>query len=103
MRIAALVAVSLLVAGCSHTVGGSEQTTTTGPSPTTTGPSGNKPPAPSAAPAAGAAISDVIPWIEAGHPADPGRYHRATRDGATTSLGSDSALPATGGPGGPVC
>ena len=106
MRIAALVALSLLVAGCSHTVGGSQQTTTTtqppGPSPTTTGPSGSKPPAPSAAPAAGAAISDVIAWIEAGHPADPGRYHSATRDGATTSLGSDIALTATGGAGGPV-
>lgn len=102
MRIAALVAVSLLVAGCSHTVGGSEQTTTTGPSPTTTGPSGSKPPAPSAAPAAGAAISDVIAWIEAGHPADPGRYHSATSDGATTSLGNDIALTATGGAGSPV-
>jgi hypothetical protein len=95
MRIAALVAVSLLVAGCSHTVGGSGQTTTSqapGPSPTTTGPSGSKPPAPSAAPAAGAAISDVIAWIEAGHPADPGRYHSASRGGAATSLGSDLAL-----------
>jgi hypothetical protein len=91
MRIAALVAVSLLVAGCSHTVGGSEQTSTTqtpGTSPTTPGPSGSKPPAP----AAGAVISDVIAWIETGHPADPGRYHSATRDGATTSLGSDIAL-----------
>jgi hypothetical protein len=95
MRIAALVAVSLLVAGCSHTVGGSEQTSTTqtpGTSPTTPGPSASKPPAPAAAPAAGAVISDVIAWIEAGHPADPGRYHSATRDGATTSLGSDVAL-----------
>jgi hypothetical protein len=97
MRIAALIAVSLLVAGCSHTVGGhSEQTQTTqtpGASPATpTGPSGSAPPGPSTAPAAGAAISDVIGWIEAGHPADPGRYHSATRDGATTSLGSDIAL-----------
>ena len=98
MRIAALVAVSLLVAGCSHSVGGNSQETPTtqtspGTSPTTTtGASGSKPPAPSAAPAAGAATSDVIAWIEAGHPADPGRYHSATRDGATTSLGSDIAL-----------
>jgi hypothetical protein len=94
MRIAALIAVSLLVAACSHTVGGSEQTPTTqtaGTSPTP-GPSGSKAPTPSTAPAAGAAISDVIAWIEAGHPADPGRYHSATRDGSTTSLGSDIAL-----------
>ena len=89
MRIAVLVAASLLVAGCSHTVGGhSEQTQTT---------LGSKPPAASAAPAAGAAIPDVIAWIEAAHPADPGRYHTATRDGASTQLGSDIALTATGG------
>jgi hypothetical protein len=96
MRIAALVAVPLLVAGCSHTVGGNSgqpQTTqtSTGASQTSTGtPSGN--PAPSTAPAAGAAISDVIAWMEAGHPADPGRYHSATREGTTTALGSDIAL-----------
>jgi hypothetical protein len=89
MRIAVLVAASLVVAGCSHTVGGhSEQTQTT---------LGSKPPAASAAPVAGAAISDVIAWIEAAHPADPGRYHTATRDGASTQLGSDIALTATGG------
>ena len=89
MRIAVLVAASLLVAGCSHTVGGhSEQTQTT---------LGSKPPAASAAPAAGAAISDVIAWIEAAHPADPGRYHTATRDGASTQLGSDIALTANAG------
>ncbi len=42
----------------------------------------------------GAAISDVIAWIEAGHPADPGHYHTATRDGATTPLGDDIAFTA---------
>src|ERR1700747_3101403 len=105
MRIAALVAVSLLVAGCSHAVGGSGQQApprAPGPSPTTPGPPESKPPAPSAPPNAGAAISDVIAWIEAGHPADPGRFHTATRDGATTSLGDDIAWRATAGPGGPV-
>jgi len=87
MRIAALVAVSLLAAGCSHSVGGnSQQTPTTQTSP------GSKPPSTTAAPAAGAAIADVIAWIEAGHPADPGRYHTATRDVAATSLSSDIAL-----------
>ncbi|MCW2659795.1 MAG: hypothetical protein JWP83_947 [Mycobacterium sp.] len=98
MRIAALIAVTLLVAGCSHIGGNSGQTSTTaqtsaGTSATTTSaPSGSKQPAPSTAPAAGAAISDVIAWIEAGHPADPGRYHSATREGATTPLGNDIAL-----------
>lgn len=104
MRIAALVAFTLLVAGCSHSGGGNsgQPPTTTQPSggasaTTTAGPSGSKPPAPSVAPAAGAAVSDVIAWIEAGHPADPARYHSATRDGATTPLGGDIAMTATAG------
>jgi hypothetical protein len=98
MRIAALVAVPLVVVGCSHPGGNSGQPQTTtqtsaGTSATTSaGPSGSKPSAPSSAPGAGAVISDVIAWIEAGHPADPGRYHSATRDGAATSLGNDIAL-----------
>jgi hypothetical protein len=98
MRIAALVAVPLLVAGCSHLGGNSGQPQTTtqtsaGTSATTSaGPSGSKPPAASTAPGAGAAISDVIAWIEAAHPADPGRYHSATREGATTPLGNDIAV-----------
>src|SRR5258707_15443669 len=98
MRIAALVAVTLLIAGCSHTVNrGSAQTPNTtqvsGASPTTTvAPSGTTP---SAAPGAGAQISAVIAWIEAGHAAtDPGRYRNATRDGATTQLGDDIAFTA---------
>jgi hypothetical protein len=106
MRIAALVAVPLLVAGCSHTGAGnsgqSQTTQTSTGASATTGQSSAKPPAPSAAPAAGAAISDVIAWIEAGHPADPGRYHSATREGATTPLGNDIALTATAGSGGTV-
>lgn len=104
MRIAALVAVPLLVAGCSHTFGGNSgqpQTTaqtSAGSSPATpTGSLGSKPSQSSAAPVAGAAISDVIAWIEAGHPADPRRYHNATRDGATTDLGNDIALTAQAG------
>jgi hypothetical protein len=102
MRIAALVAVSLLVAGCSHAGGGqSGQPASSQPpanaSPTTTGPSTGKSPVPSAAPGASAPISDVIAWIEAGHPADPGRYHAATRDGDTTQLGNDIAMTANAG------
>jgi hypothetical protein len=100
MRIAALVTVSLLVAACSHTVGGHSeqtQTTTQTSSTTTTAPSASKPLAPSTAPAAGAAISDVVAWIEAGHPADPARYHNVTRDRATTPLGDDIAFTAQTG------
>jgi hypothetical protein len=103
MRIAALVAVPLLVAGCSHIGGNSGQPQTTtqtsaGTSATTSaGPSGSKPTAPSTAPGAGAAISDVIAWIEAGHPADPGRYHSATRDGTPTPLGNDIAISSQAG------
>jgi hypothetical protein len=90
MRIAALVTGLVLVAGCSHAVSGqSGQPPTSSP----TSPSANsKPAAPSTPPAAGAVISDVISWIEAGHPADPARYHAVTRDGVTTQLGSDIAF-----------
>ncbi len=96
MRIAALLAASLLVAGCSHTVGGQAQHTRTSAGASATAPAG-KPPAPSAAPTAGAPISDVIAWIEAAHPADPGNFHNAVRDGATTALGDDIAFTAAGG------
>ena len=104
MRIAVLVAVPFLVGGlvaaCSTAGSGHSgqtqtvQTTTPASATTTTGPSGSKPPAASTAPGAGAAISEVIAWIEAGHPADPFRYHTATRDGASTSLGNDIAFTA---------
>jgi hypothetical protein len=84
MRIAALLAASLLVAACSHTVAGQSA------QPQST--QASKPAPVSTAPAAGAGISDVIAWIEAGHPADPARYHTASRDGATTQLGNDVAF-----------
>lgn len=91
-----MIAASVLVAGCSHTTGNHSE-----PTPSTTqtsvGPSGSKTPGASAAPAAGAAVSDVIAWIEAARPADPGRYHTAIRDGVATPLGSDIALAAVGG------
>ena len=103
MRIAALIALSLLVVGCSHpgdSHSGQTQTTGASPGPSSTTaatPTASKPPAPSSAPAAGAPISDVIAWIEAGHPADPGRYHTATRDGVTTPLGNDIAFTVAAG------
>jgi hypothetical protein len=87
MRIAALVTV-LLVAGCAHQQQGqsgqSQSAQTSAPSSTAPGPSG--------VPVAGAAIPDVVGWIEAGHPADPARYHAVTREGVTTQLGSDIAF-----------
>jgi hypothetical protein len=91
MRIAALVTVLLLVTGCSHQVSGQSGPTQSS-SPASPAPTSGKPAAPSTPPAAGAAISDVISWIEAGHPADPARYHAVTRDGVTTQLGSDIAF-----------
>ncbi|MCV7099302.1 hypothetical protein [Mycobacterium palustre] len=105
MRIAALVTVSLLAAGftagCSqHRGGQSGQPPTSPPSSTAssaTAPPSSKPSAPAAAPRAGAPISDVIAWVEAGHPADQANYHVATRDGATTQLGGDIALSANAG------
>ncbi|MCV7413006.1 hypothetical protein AWC05_11840 [Mycobacterium florentinum] len=110
MRMAALVTLSVLVAGCSHSGGGQSArsqtpntTAVSGFSPTTTVSPGSKPPGPSAPPAAGAPISDVIAWIEAGHPADPARYHAVTRDGVTTQLGNDVAFTvAASPPGRPV-
>jgi hypothetical protein len=105
---AVLVTVSVLVAGCSHSGGGqsaptSSTTAVSGVSPTPTVSPGSEQPGPSAAPAPGAPISAVVAWIEAGHPADPARYHAVTRDGVTTQLGNDVAFTvATSPPGRPV-
>ena len=96
MRIAALVAVSLLLGGCSHTViGRSKQTQTT--STTSSTASTSKPSTRATAPAPGAAISDVVSFIETGHAVDSGRFHDATRDGVTTPLGDDIAFTAMAG------
>ncbi len=95
MRVAGLIAVSLLVAGCSQSTGGEAERITPIPpntnrsSATTTPPTSAKPIEP---PAPGAPIGDVIKWIEAGQPADSAEYHVATRDGATTDLGEDVAF-----------
>jgi hypothetical protein len=101
MRIAAvLVAVSLLVGGCAHTMTGqSQQTSASSPSKTTPTavPSVAKSSAPSSAPRPGAPISDVIAWIEAAAPADAARYHSVTRGGASTELGDDIAFTAPTG------
>lgn len=98
MRMAVLIAVSVLLAGCSQSVGGNAEriepitpspgaTSTTSPtSPTTT----SKPPA--QPPAAGAPISAVVAFVEAGDEADPADYHVATREDVTTDLGEDVAF-----------
>jgi hypothetical protein len=93
MRLTGLIAVLLLIAGCSRaTVGepepspsGSSTTATSAPSSSRSS-SAAKPSAPSAPPPPGAAIADVIAWIEAGRPADAAGYHSATRDGVSTDL-----------------
>jgi len=98
MRIAGLIAASVLVVGCSQSVGGDAERSTpsltvppsaTRTAPSTTSPTSTKPARP---PEPGAPISDVTAWVEAGAPADPSRYHSATRDGATTDLGEDVAF-----------
>lgn len=97
---AVLVTVSLLIAGCSHTSGdlaGQSQTSTARTSTISKAPSVSNPPSAATAPVAGAPISAVIAWIEAGHPADSAGFHSATRDGATTQLGNDIAFAAASG------
>jgi hypothetical protein len=98
MRIAGLIAASVLVAGCSHSVGGDGERTspssivppsTTRAAPSTTSPTSTAPARP---PGEGAPIADVIAWVEAGAPADPRSYHSATRGGETTELGEDVAF-----------
>ncbi|MCV7031090.1 hypothetical protein [Mycobacterium sherrisii] len=109
MRMATLVALSVLVAACSHG-GGNRSAQTSNPTTTLSGSTsaatvspGGKPPAALAPPAAGAPISDVIAWIEAGRPADPAGYHTVTREGVSTPLGTDIAFTvATTPPGRPV-
>jgi hypothetical protein len=101
MRIGLLLAVSALVAGCSSTVGGNERSpsalTTPAISPTTSKPATTtRTSVPSTPPAAGAAITDVIRWIEAGPPADASTYHSVARDGVTTSLGEQVAFRTAG-------
>jgi hypothetical protein len=96
MRIAVFIAASALVAGCSQSVGGNAGRIEPSPSATTTRAA---PPAtsrtsavPAQPPTAGAPISAVIAWIEAGKPAEANAYHQATREGVTTQLSNDVAF-----------
>jgi hypothetical protein len=98
MRIAVLIAASVLVGGCSQGVGGEAEQTQTSPSaptrttmstPRTTTPTSITPAKP---PEAGSDIADVIAFVESGQSADAGQFHSATRDGTTTQLGDDVAF-----------
>src|SRR6185369_6857708 len=102
MRIAVMVAASVLVAACSSTVGGpgGQSTPPAGTTPSAQ-PTATKPSAPATTsavaaptrpPATGTPITQVIRWIEAGRPADGSLYHAATRGGVTTQLGEDVAF-----------
>lgn len=95
MRVAGLIAILLLVAGCSQSTGGQAERiepippNTSRSSATTTAPTSTRPAQP---PAVGAPVADVIAWIEAGDAADSADYHVAFRDGTTTELGEDVAF-----------
>jgi len=95
MRIAVLLAASILVAGCSQSTGGESSPTALTPiTPSRT--TGSAPTAPttvpSAAPAADVPIADAITWIEAAPPVDAADYHIALRSGTTTELPDDVAF-----------
>jgi hypothetical protein len=107
MRIAVVIVASALVAGCSSTAGDdaerAQSVLTANPttSNTSTSRSTSTPSAAAKPPSAGAAISDVIGWIEKGTPADVTAHHTASREGETTELGDDVAF--TGPSGTPNC
>jgi hypothetical protein len=103
MRIAVLLAASALLAGCSSTAGdnhpsssaltpsSSTALSTTSKAPVTTRTSASGTP-----PAAGAAIADVIAWIEAGTPADAATYDSVILSGVTTPLEQGVAFTTAG-------
>jgi len=102
MRIAGVIAVTALVAACSQSVGGqaepsgSPQSAPPSSTPTTAATPALAPGA-TRPPGQGASIEEVIAWVEAGTPADPGGYHEAFSDGQTTRLGDDIAFTAPSG------
>lgn len=91
---AGLIAILLLVAGCSSATDGESERITPIPPNTSRPSSSTKPPtkAPTKPPDPGAPLADVIAWIEAGKTVDAAEYHTATRDGVTTDLGEDVAF-----------
>jgi len=90
MRIAPLVAVAMLLAGCSEGVDGQARPETNTQSgsvqtPATTSPS-------SRPPAAAAPVAEVIRWIEAGKEVAADGFHTVSREGAATDLGDGTAF-----------
>jgi len=107
MRIALLIGMSALVAGCSSGTGGpvtsgqsapsgSAQTSTQTSARTSAATTSRPSTAAAAAPGRGASISDVSAWIEAGRPADVAAYRTMTRDGQSTELGDGVAFTTAG-------
>lgn len=96
MRLTGLIAVLLLVAGCSGAKVGEPEPSSSTPATSTSAPASTSVTSssakPSGPPAAGAAVTDVIAWVEAGRPADAAGYHQATRDGEVTDLIDDVAF-----------
>lgn len=101
MRIAVLLALGVLTAACSQSVGGQAEPSTSSSPPAATPPSTASAPttstAPPAAPDDNATIAEVIDWVEGGTPADAAGFHVAFRDGVTTQLGDDVAFTASAG------
>lgn len=96
---AGLLLVATLLAGCAQSVDG--QATSSSPAaaqPTATGTAAPPSSTPAAtAPGEGAAIDQVIAFIESGTPTDAATFHVAFRDGVTTRLGDDVAFTAPSG------
>jgi hypothetical protein len=97
MRLAVMIAASVLVAGCSQGVEGTAQQSEPTLSVPPTSPTTMSAPVLTAAPAPGTPIASVIRWIEAGTAADVAKYHAATREGTTTQLGDDVAFTSPSG------
>ncbi|WP_115282044.1 hypothetical protein [Mycolicibacterium tokaiense] len=95
MRMVVVVAASVLVAGCS--TGSQEASTpnadTSSPASTALTPRSSAPSSvPAGPPPAGAPVTAVISWVQAGPAADPGGFRSATRDDTVTDLGDDVAF-----------
>lgn len=102
MRIAVLLAASLLVAGCGADSGSrpgatrltpitpshsaNQTTSQSSTSATTSSPAG------ATAPGSTAGAGEAIAWVEAGPPVDAAGFHVALRAGTTTELGDDVAF-----------
>ncbi|MGI9125992.1 MAG: hypothetical protein ACR2JM_14730 [Mycobacterium sp.] len=108
MRIAVLLAASVLVAGCAHDQGGQsrptqltpitpsrtappDKATSTSPTSTRSSVSGT------AAPEASAPASEAITWVESAPPVDGADFRVALRSGTSTPLGDDTAFTTASG------